>query len=118
MKRRHYIAVIMSEQKGPGEEQQHGIAVAEVRPELKPPDPYKVVLLNDDYTTMEFVVAVLIQIFHHAEREAIEIMLSVHQSGAGVAGIFPREVADTKAARVMAMARAHEFPLRCTVERA
>jgi ATP-dependent Clp protease adaptor protein ClpS len=81
----------------------------------KPPS-FKVLLHNDDYTTMEFVVEVLQTVFHHDLARATRIMLSVHQRGVGVAGTYSMEVAETKAAKVMVLARAAEFPLLCTVE--
>jgi len=80
------------------------------------PPLYKVLLHNDDYTTMEFVVEVLRTVFHHDSERAVRIMLNVHQRGVGVAGTYPREVAETKAEKVMSLARAAEFPLLCTVE--
>jgi ATP-dependent Clp protease adaptor protein ClpS len=81
----------------------------------KPP-LFKVLLHNDDYTTMEFVVEVLQRVFHHDLQRATRIMLHVHQRGVGVAGTYPMDVAETKAEKVMSMARAAEFPLLCTVE--
>lgn len=83
---------------------------------LKHPQLYKVLLHNDDYTTMEFVVLVLRTVFHHSESEAVNIMLHVHRRGVGVAGVFSYEIAETKAAKVMRLAREHEYPLRCSVE--
>ncbi len=83
---------------------------------LAKPPLYKVLLHNDDYTTMEFVVEVLQTVFHHDIQRATRIMLHVHQRGVGVAGTYPRDVAETKAEKVMALARAAEFPLLCTVE--
>ncbi len=83
---------------------------------LAKPPLYKVLLHNDDYTTMEFVVEVLQTVFHHDIQRATRIMLHVHQMGVGVAGTYPRDVAETKAEKVMALARAAEFPLLCTVE--
>lgn len=80
------------------------------------PKLYKVLLHNDDYTTMEFVVQVLREVFNHPEAEAIRIMLNVHQKGVGVAGIYSYEIAETKAAKVMRLARSQEFPLRSSVE--
>jgi len=81
-----------------------------------PPRRYKVLLLNDDYTTMEFVVKILVEVFHHPHDEAVEIMLHVHHRGVGVAGVYSFDVAETKVARVSVLARASEFPLRCTME--
>ncbi|MEK7706297.1 MAG: ATP-dependent Clp protease adaptor ClpS [Myxococcota bacterium] len=96
---------------------QGGEAVAtETEKKVKRPQLYRVLLHNDNYTTMEFVVHVLTSIFRHAEPEAVRIMLHVHQQGVGVAGVFTYEIAETKAAKVMQEARQNEFPLRCTVE--
>lgn len=92
--------------------------VAESKPRLKKPPLYKVLLHNDDFTTMEFVVYVLQTVFAHTEEEAVHIMLKVHLEGVGVAGIYTYEVAETKAAKVTELARAHEYPLLCTVEEA
>ena len=83
---------------------------------VQKPRLYKVLLHNDDYTTMEFVVWVLQTVFHHDESTAAGIMLHVHKNGIGVAGIYPRDIAETRASRVEQLARAHEFPLRTTVE--
>jgi len=96
-----------------------GTAV-ETRPktQLKKPRMYKVLLHNDDYTTMEFVVFVLQGIFHHSESEAMQIMLHVHKHGVGVAGVFTREIAETRIAQVEALARKHEYPLRCSMDEA
>ena len=85
---------------------------------LKTPKLYKVLLLNDDYTTMEFVVYVLQSIFHLPESEAVQIMLHVHKNGMGVAGVYPHEIAETRVAQVEALAREHEYPLRCSMEEA
>jgi ATP-dependent Clp protease adaptor protein ClpS len=90
----------------------------DTRPErrLKRPRMYKVILHNDDYTTMEFVVFVLQGVFHRSEAEATQIMLHVHKHGLGVAGVYTREVAESRIAQVDALARANEFPLRCSME--
>jgi ATP-dependent Clp protease adaptor protein ClpS len=88
----------------------------EQRIKTQAPRKYKVLLHNDDYTTMEFVVEVLVQFFHKSETEATQIMLSVHHRGVGVCGLFTREVAETKVAQVMDHARKHEMPLKCTME--
>lgn len=83
---------------------------------LQHPRLYRVLLHNDDYTTREFVVQVLRMVFHLGEQDSIRIMLHVHQNGVGVAGVFTREVAETKIQRVEQMAREQEFPLRLTME--
>ena len=93
----------------------HGVAT-ETRKRLKPPAMFKVLLHNDDYTTMEFVVEVLESVFHHSHGAALQIMLHVHRKGIGVAGIYTYEMAETKVAVVEALARNHEFPLKCTME--
>jgi ATP-dependent Clp protease adaptor protein ClpS len=77
---------------------------------------YLVVLHNDDYTTMEFVVMVLMKFFHKSETEATHIMLSVHHKGQGVAGIYTKDIAETKVAQVESYAKEHQMPLRLTVE--
>ena len=77
---------------------------------------FKVLLLNDHYTTMEFVVMVLEQVFHKTVEEATQIMLAVHQAGKGVAGLYPKEVAETKIAIVRHLARKDGFPLQCVIE--
>jgi ATP-dependent Clp protease adaptor protein ClpS len=78
--------------------------------------PYRVLLHNDDYTTMEFVVMVLVTVFHRTETEAFRIMLHVHTGGVGVAGVYPREMAEARVAKVIRLAREHNYPLRCTME--
>lgn len=100
-------------------EPQHGTVVKQRRKteqKLEPPKRWKVVLHNDDYTTMEFVVWILVQVFHHDETSAAQIMLHVHQHGSGVAGEYTREIAETRVKQVESLAREHEFPLRCTTE--
>ncbi len=99
------------------EQDEHGL-VTESEKKLKPPAMYKVLLHNDDYTSMEFVVHVLESVFHRSNAEAIQIMLHVHRNGIGVAGVYTHEVAETKIAVVEAMARQHEYPLKCTIEEA
>ncbi len=80
------------------------------------PPQYKVLLLNDDYTPMDFVVEVLTRYFRKSEPEAVRVMLAVHQQGRGVAGVYTREVAETKTAQVTAAARAEGYPLQVTIE--
>ena len=92
--------------------------VTETEKEIKTPAMYRVLLHNDDYTTMEFVVEVLQAVFHKAPADATQIMLHIHRSGIGVAGVYTHEVAETKVAIVETMARQHEFPLKCTLEEA
>jgi len=95
----------------------HGTDVlTENKQKLQKPPLYKVLLHNDNYTTMEFVVLVLMDVFHHSENEAIRIMLQVHNQGIGVAGVFTFEIAETKAAKVIMMAQENEYPLLCTLE--
>ena len=97
-------------------QKQHGL-VLKTRPKTQKPSMYKVLLLNDDYTPMEFVVHVLESIFKKSRQEATDIMLHVHRRGVGVCGIFTFEVAETKVAQVMDFARANEQPLQCTMEK-
>ena len=86
------------------------------RKKVDKPRLFKVLLHNDDYTTMEFVVEVLKSVFHHSEHQAMRIMLHVHHNGVGLAGTYPREIAETKAEKATSLARAAEFPLLVTVE--
>ncbi|HZO82959.1 MAG TPA: ATP-dependent Clp protease adapter ClpS [Candidatus Binataceae bacterium] len=90
------------------------------RPETrtKRPPMYKVILLNDDYTPMEFVVEILKQVFHKPHAEATRIMLHVHQNGMGVAGVYPYEIAETKVRTVEELARESQYPLKCVMEKA
>ena len=85
--------------------------------EVEEPPMYKVMLLNDDYTTMEFVVEVLVYVFKKSAEEATRIMLNVHRSGVGVCGLYPYEVAETKVNTVESLARENGFPLKCIMER-
>ena len=89
----------------------------EARDEVKEPPLYKVMLINDDYTTMEFVVEVLMYVFHKSPEEATRIMLNVHRNGVGVCGVYPYEVAETKVDAVEVLAREKGFPLKCIMER-
>jgi ATP-dependent Clp protease adaptor protein ClpS len=90
--------------------------VVETRPSVKKPPLYRVLLHNDDYTTMPFVVYVLQNIFQHNEADAVRIMLQVHRQGVGVAGVYTHEIAETKVTQTTDLARANEFPLLCTME--
>ncbi len=93
-----------------------GLVVEETKPQLKRPARFQVVLLNDDYTPMEFVVEILEQIFGMDRELAVRVMLKVHTEGKGVCGVFTREVAETKAEQVNQAAREHEHPLLCQIE--
>lgn len=95
-----------------------GEADEDVQEVLKEPSMFKVLLINDDYTTMEFVVDVLMQVFGKSFEAATAIMLNVHQKGVGVCGVYPLEVAETKVETVHSLARENGFPLRCTLEEA
>jgi len=91
--------------------------IVKSKPKTKKPSMYKVLMLNDDYTPMEFVVHVLEQFFSKGREEATRIMLHVHQRGVGVCGVFTYEVAETKVTQVIDYARRHQHPLQCTLER-
>ena len=98
---------------------EHGSAVvekAESKTKLERPPLYKVLLHNDDFTPMEFVVFILQTIFNHGESDAVRIMLNVHRLGIGLAGVYTYEVAEMKVDKVTSMAQANEFPLLCTME--
>ncbi len=95
-----------------------GLSVLEARPKLKQPLMYKVVLHNDDYTPMEFVVVLLEQLFSMPREKATQVMIHIHTRGKGVCGVFTREVAETKVARANEYARQNEHPLLCAMEEA
>ena len=97
-------------------EQERGTAIEEARPKLKKPPMYRVVLINDDYTPMEFVVEVLETVFGLERTNATRIMLEVHTKGKGICGIFTFEIAETKVAQVMNIAQQQQHPLLCTME--
>ena len=93
-----------------------GIAV-KTRSKVKKPSMYKVLILNDDYTPMEFVVHVLERFFSKSREEATQIMLHVHHKGVGICGVYTYEIAETKAGQVMDLARQNQHPLQCTIEK-
>lgn len=105
----------MSERKSDHED---GLAVQEAKPKLKRPPLFKVVLLNDDFTPMEFVVEILEQFFSMNREKATQIMLHVHTRGRGVCGVYSYEIAETKVAQVNEYSRRHQHPLLCTMEEA
>ncbi len=90
---------------------------SDVQQEVDEPPLYKVLLLNDDYTTMEFVVRILRYVFHKSNEEAVAIMLNVHRNGRGICGIYPYEVAETKVDTVHSLAMENGFPLKCVMEK-
>jgi ATP-dependent Clp protease adaptor protein ClpS len=105
-----------------GTKQQHfhddGLALQEAKPKLKRPPLYKVLLINDDYTPMDFVVDVLQKIFGMDREKATQIMLHVHTRGVGVCGVYSRDIAETKVALVNQFSRENQHPLKCTMEEA
>ena len=108
----------MPQKNDPQREQQHGLVVEEARPEVQRPPLYQVVLLNDDFTPMDFVVVVLETFFNMDRERATQVMLHVHTRGKGVCGVFTREVAETKVTQVNEFSRTHQHPLLCTMEKA
>lgn len=102
----------------PEEAPQRGLAVEEARPEVARPPLYQVVLLNDDYTPMDFVVEVLQVFFGMDGERATQVMLHVHTRGKGVCGVYTREVAETKVQQVNEFSRTHQHPLLCSMEKA
>jgi ATP-dependent Clp protease adaptor protein ClpS len=100
----------------PEDEGDFGVAL-DSRPKTKRPPLYKVLILNDDYTPMEFVIMVLERFFGLTHQESFELMLTVHQKGLAVVGVYSREIAETKVAQVLDMAQRHEHPLQCTMEK-
>src|SRR4051812_1069525 len=106
----------MAKQDPPAPVQERDLATVE-KPKVERPRLYEVLLHNDDYTTQEFVVYVLMKFFHHDSEAATKIMLHVHTKGVGVAGVYTYEVAETKASQVVRFSREHEMPLECTIRR-
>lgn len=101
---------------GDTERQTGGEVLERTRQETKKPDLFKVLLLNDDYTTMDFVIEVLENVFHKSPADAYRIMMAVHIQGQGLCGVYPFEVAETKVGTVVELARGSGFPLRATME--
>jgi len=108
----------MPHESSPDSQHEHGVAAEAARPEVAPPPFYQVMLLNDDYTPMDFVVDVLQQFFSMDLDKATQVMLHVHTRGRGVCGVFTREVAETKVAQVNEYSRMNQHPLLCTMEKA
>ena len=99
-----------------GDAPEHGVAV-KTRVNTKKPSMYKVLMLNDDYTPMEFVIQVLESFYNKAHEEATQIMLHVHQKGVGTCGVYTYEIAETKVNQTMDLAQQHQHPLQCTIEK-
>jgi ATP-dependent Clp protease adaptor protein ClpS len=95
-----------------------GLAVEEEKPKLKPPKQYRVIVNNDDYTPMEFVVQVLMMYFSMDDAKATRVMMSVHTKGKGICGVFSHEIAETKVDQVNEYSRMNQHPLMCTMEEA
>ncbi len=95
-----------------------GLVVQEAKPQLKKPPLYKVILLNDDFTPMDFVVEILTDFFHMSEEKATQVMLQVHTQGVGVCGVYSKDVAETKVHIVNEYSREHHHPLMCAMEEA
>ncbi|MEM6626470.1 MAG: ATP-dependent Clp protease adapter ClpS [Pseudomonadota bacterium] len=107
----------MSDERSPSDADGNTGVATRTKPKTKKPSMYRVLILNDDYTPMEFVVLVLEHFFNKSREEATQIMLHVHNHGVGVCGVYTYEVAETKVAQVLDLARRSEHPLQCTMER-
>jgi ATP-dependent Clp protease adaptor protein ClpS len=114
---RRSARIDMSDNGKRGEEGPGTGVVVKAKPKTKKPSMYKVLMLNDDYTPMEFVVHILERFFAKSRQEATRIMLHVHRRGVGVCGVYTYEVAETKVTQVMDFARQHQHPLQCTLEK-
>lgn len=101
----------------PNEKSEGHTVATKPKPKPKKPSLYRVLMLNDDYTTMEFVIYVLEQVFGKSLEDATRIMLNIHQTGIGICGVFTFEIAETKVYRVLDLARQHEHPLQCVMEK-
>ena len=108
----------MAQRSNPNPEHGPGLAVEEARPQVVRPPLYQVILLNDDFTPMDFVIAVLETFFNMDRERATQVMLHVHTRGKGICGVFTREVAETKVTQVNEFSRTHQHPLLCTMEKA
>ncbi len=111
-------AKAMSKEKASSSDQERGLVVEPAKPQLKQPPLFKVVLLNDDYTPMDFVVRILEDFFGMNREKATQVMLHVHTRGRGVCGVYTHEIAETKVAQVSEFSRRHQHPLLCTMEEA
>src|SRR5690606_4593255 len=113
----YYLQLTLSKDEDSGSNEFDGnLAVLEAKPKLKRPPMYKVLMLNDDYTPMDFVVEILERFFAMSREKATRVMLTVHVQGKAVCGVYTRDIAETKAAQVNQYAREHQHPLLCEVE--
>ncbi len=117
VERRVWAPVLADEEDGDGGGGTSTGIITKTKPKTKKPSLYKVLLLNDDYTPMDFVVHVLEQFFGKGREDATRIMLHVHQHGVGICGVYTYEVAETKVTNVIEFARRHQHPLQCTMEK-
>lgn len=108
----------MSKENSSSPDSERGLVVEPAKPQLKQPPLYKVVLLNDDYTPMDFVVRILEDFFSMNREKATQVMLHVHTRGRGVCGVYTHDIAETKVAQVNEFSRRHQHPLLCTLEEA
>ena len=116
--RRDLTTIASDKRQTPGQGDDNGTAVVtKTKPKTKRPSLYRVLILNDDYTPMEFVVHVLERFFNKNREEAVQVMLHVHRHGVGICGVFTYEVAETKVAQVIEFSRRHQHPLQCTMEK-
>jgi len=112
-----YVETAMSDIEKRGDDDQSTGVVLKTKPKTKKPSLYKVLMLNDDYTPMEFVVHILERFFSKNREEATQVMMHVHRRGVGICGVYTYEVAETKVTQVMDFARQHQHPLQCTLEK-
>ena len=96
---------------------QESLVLTQTKPKTKKPSMYKVLLLNDDFTPMEFVVLILERFFNIDHQQAVSIMLTIHQKGLAIVGVYPHEIAETKVAQVMEFSQKNQHPLQCTMEK-
>ncbi len=117
MATKYFLLIVMSDF-DPFPKHDDGLAVQEAKPELKRPPLYKVILLNDDFTPMDFVIEVLMDFFAMPEDKATQVMLQIHTQGLGVCGTYTKDVAETKVVIVNEYSREHQHPLLCAMEEA
>jgi ATP-dependent Clp protease adaptor protein ClpS len=111
-----FVYLVIMSDFDPFKDNDDGLVVQEVRPKLKKPPLYKVILLNDDFTPMDFVIEILMDFFAMPEQKATQVMLQIHTQGVGVCGTYSKDVAETKVYIVNEYSRAHQHPLMCSME--